>query len=230
MQPTRRVRRAGARLIRRTGRAGDFSRAIVRSSSRRGLIRRSAIVEVLESISPARAEALLEWVASLNGPPRQGRLIIATTEAPHLRRVVSRRRRQHGAQPAASQGGGPPAGAGAHAHHGAGIRDGNGILFISHAGDICPSGFLEVPTGNVREDDVLKVYRASPLFRELREPEGFGGRCGRCEFHFVCGGSRARAFARSGSPLAEDPLCAYEPGTAASRVTAASAGLTGQAR
>jgi AdoMet-dependent heme synthase len=84
-------------------------------------------------------------------------------------------------------------------------------MFISHAGDICPSGCLEVPAGNVRADDIVEVYRSSPLFCELREPEAFGGRC---EFHFVCGGSRPRAFASSGSPPAEDPLCDYVPGTA----------------
>lgn len=177
--------------------------------------------EVLESISPARAEALLEWVTTLNGRPGPGRLIITTTEAPHLRRVVSQRRGQPQAQPPASHGGGSPAGGGAHAHHGAGIRDGNGIMFISHVGAICPSGFLELPAGNVRVDDVVEVYRSSPLFRALREPNAFGGRCGRCEFRVVCGGSRARAFASSGNPLAEDPLCDYEPGTAASGVAAA---------
>jgi radical SAM protein with 4Fe4S-binding SPASM domain len=95
--------------------------------------------------------------------------------------------------------------------HGAGIRDGNGILFISHTGDICPSGFLEIATGNVRHDDVVGVYRTAPLFRQLRMPQAFTGRCGRCEFQLVCGGSRARAFSASGDHLSEDPLCTHQP-------------------
>lgn len=162
--------------------------------------------EVLQPVSAERAEALLRWVAGLSGPPGRGRLVVTTTEAPQLRRVIMERRRdaQGTAAPAASASGGS-------AHHGAGIRDGNGILFISHTGEICPSGFLEISTGNVRRDDVVEIYRTSTWFRELRDPRAFGGRCGRCEYRWVCGGSRARAFATSGDPLGGDPLCVYEP-------------------
>jgi radical SAM protein len=163
--------------------------------------------EVLAPISPERAESLLEWVATLGGRPGSGKPVVTTTEAPHLRRITSQRR-------AASHGFGHPSGRpgnGSGANHGAGIRDGNGIMFISHTGDICPSGFLEIPTGNVRTHDIVEVYRSSPLFTQLRSPELFADRCGRCEFHFVCGGSRARAYASSGNPLGQDPLCVHEP-------------------
>jgi radical SAM protein with 4Fe4S-binding SPASM domain len=95
--------------------------------------------------------------------------------------------------------------------HAAGIRDGNGILFISHVGDVCPSGFMEVPAGNVREEDVLEIYRTAPLFRLLRDVDAFAGRCGACEYRAACGGSRARAYAATGNPLSEDPLCVYTP-------------------
>jgi MoaA/NifB/PqqE/SkfB family radical SAM enzyme len=56
----------------------------------------------------------------------------------------------------------------------------------------------------------VDAYRADALFNQLRDPEQFEGRCGRCEFHWLCGGSRARAYVSSGSPYAEDPLCAYD--------------------
>ncbi len=196
---------------------------------------------VLQPISRERAEELLGWVASLAAQrmarPGRGGLVITTTEAPQLRRVVAEQKRAQAAEEAASHAaegaatGRPGAGAeppingasgagptghahGGSAHHGAGIRDGNGILFISNVGDICPSGFLEVPVGNVRRDDVVAVYREAPLFRELREPDHFGGRCGHCEYRFSCGGSRARAYSASGDPMAEDPLCPHEPAAA----------------
>ncbi len=166
--------------------------------------------QVLQAVTPARAEALLHWLASLAAPPRPGQLIISTTEAPHFRRVLSERRRDsHDHRPtpgttlARGASGGP-------AGHGAGIRDGNGILFLSHTGEICPSGFLEIPTGHVRRDDVVQVYRAHPLFEALRRPDEFHGRCGPCEFRWVCGGSRARAYSASNDPLGEDPLCEHE--------------------
>jgi MoaA/NifB/PqqE/SkfB family radical SAM enzyme len=94
--------------------------------------------------------------------------------------------------------------------HGGGSRDGNGILFISHTGNICPSGFLELPAGHVLADHVVDVYRTAPLFNALRDPDRFAGRCGVCEFRYDCGGSRARAWAATGTPLGEDPLCSYQ--------------------
>ncbi len=118
----------------------------------------------------------------------------------------------HSDHPAVAAGAAPR---GAPVAHGAGIRDGNGVLFISHTGDICPSGFLELAAGNVRTDDLVAVYREAPMFRALRDPDGFGGRCGQCEFRWPCGGSRARAFAACGDILGEDPLCAYDPSEAA---------------
>lgn len=147
---------------------------------------------VLSPIGADRAEALLRWAADL--PP--GRPVVTTTEAPHFRRVLAARR-----------GGQAPA----HGGHGAGVRDGNGILFISHTGDVAPSGFLELPVGNGRTDDPIALYREAPLFRRLRRPEQFGGRCGICEYRGLCGGSRARAWAATGDPFAEDPLCSYQP-------------------
>ena len=65
--------------------------------------------------------------------------------------------------------------------------------------------------GNVRDDDPVALYRNSPLFRELRDPTALKGKCGRCEFREVCGGSRARAYGGTGDHLAADPNCPYQP-------------------
>ncbi|MCI4460067.1 MAG: TIGR04053 family radical SAM/SPASM domain-containing protein [Acidilobus sp.] len=93
-----------------------------------------------------------------------------------------------------------------------GTRDGKGVIFISHDGMVYPSGFLPVPVGSVRKGRLVEIYRGSPLLRRLRAAE-LRGRCGACEFREICGGSRARAFAYYGDPLAEDPACAYRPGS-----------------
>ncbi|MDT8369121.1 MAG: TIGR04053 family radical SAM/SPASM domain-containing protein [Longimicrobiales bacterium] len=92
-----------------------------------------------------------------------------------------------------------------------GVNDGDGFLFISHLGEIFPSGFLPVSAGNVREDDLVEVYREAPLFTELRDRTALKGKCGACPYTNVCGGSRSRAFAVTGDPLAEEPFCAYTP-------------------
>jgi metal-sulfur cluster biosynthetic enzyme len=91
------------------------------------------------------------------------------------------------------------------------VTDGNGFVFVDHVGQICPSGFLPIPVATVRQRDLVAVYREDPLFQALRDPARLGGRCGRCEYRDRCGGSRARAYAATCDPLAEDPGCPYEP-------------------
>lgn len=91
-----------------------------------------------------------------------------------------------------------------------GTRDGRGIVFVSATGDITPAGFLPVVLGNVRTDRIADVYRDHPLLQEIRAAR-FSGKCGVCEYRHLCGGSRARAFAATGDPLAADPACAFSP-------------------
>jgi len=92
----------------------------------------------------------------------------------------------------------------------ASTRDGKGILFVAHDGEVNPAGFLPLPLGNVKTEAVATIYRDNPLLRSIRNAE-FTGRCGRCEYADLCGGSRARAYAAFGDALAEDPACPYEP-------------------
>jgi radical SAM protein with 4Fe4S-binding SPASM domain len=148
---------------------------------------------VLEAITAEESESLLGWLAERAKVPG---MVITTTEAPHFRRVVMEHR-EHGAP--------TPKG------HGAGMRDGNGVMFISSDGEISPSGFLPIAVGNVKTENPLTVYREGFLFKALRDADQFHGRCGVCEYRMVCGGSRARAYAATMDPLAEDPLCVYEP-------------------
>jgi radical SAM protein len=92
-----------------------------------------------------------------------------------------------------------------------GVNDGDGFMFVSHTGEIFPSGFLPVSAGNIRDADLLDVYRNAPLFRTLRDRTQFKGKCGVCEYLPVCGGSRARAYATTGDYLEAEPFCAHVP-------------------
>jgi AdoMet-dependent heme synthase len=92
-----------------------------------------------------------------------------------------------------------------------GVNDGNGFVFISHKGEIYPSGFLPLSAGNVRTHDLVEVYRRSPLFTSLRDADRLKGKCGVCEYRDVCGGSRARAYALTGDPLEAEPYCTHVP-------------------
>ena len=126
---------------------------------------------VLRPITAAACERLFERLLDLASP---GGPVVTTTEAPHFRRVVREGARRTGRAATASWAVG----------HGAGIRDGNGIMFISHAGLVQPSGFFALPSGNARAADPVDLYRDSGL---------------------------SRALAATGDPLAEDPLCLYGP-------------------
>ncbi len=162
--------------------------------------------KLLRQLTPGMCEALFSWILARSARPGP---IITTTEAPHYRRVLleHKRRAGHGDLPLADGGR-----ARAAAHRSAfGIRDGNGILFVGHDGDVCPSGFLPLVAGNVRTESPVRIYRDAPLFRSLRDTRAFAGKCGVCEYHDVCGGSRARAWSATGSPVASDPLCLHEP-------------------
>ncbi len=146
-------------------------------------------------------ERVLGWAADLQPRVPFG---IKTTEAPHYHRVVGAGAAARGAE--SSRPRSPRAMRATRA-----VTDGNGFVFVDHVGDICPSGFLPLPAGNVRRDDLVAVYREDPLFVALRDSSRLGGRCGRCEWRERCGGSRARAYALTGDPLAEDPGCVHEP-------------------
>jgi radical SAM protein len=151
---------------------------------------------VLAPVDPLTCERRLRWLAT---NAERWPFIASTTEAPHYRRVVIQRMR------AAGRSGSEIAAAG----RGWGIRDGNGIMFISAGGDVMPSGFLPLIAGNVRDASPLDVYRDAPLFRGLRTPTLLQGRCGACEFRMPCGGSRARAWTATGDVFEEDPLCTW---------------------
>lgn len=141
---------------------------------------------------------------------------IKTTAAPHYRRVILQRQRAERRAGARDEAPAPlTGGVGFSLADGVGrakgVNDGDGFVFVSHRGDIYPSGFLPVSAGNVRTHDLAEVYRTHELFRALRDRSRLGGKCGACEYRAVCGGSRARAFAMTGDWLAADPLCAYVP-------------------
>ncbi|HET6170120.1 MAG TPA: TIGR04053 family radical SAM/SPASM domain-containing protein [Terracidiphilus sp.] len=134
---------------------------------------------------------------------------IKTTEAQHYRRFLLQQR------VAERKAGGPSITsekvADAIGRAPRGLNDGKGFAFISHLGDVFPSGFLPVSAGNIRQEPLSTIYRESPLFQGLRDSSKLEGKCGACEFKEICGGSRSRAYALTGNPWGEEPCCSYIP-------------------
>ncbi len=159
---------------------------------------------VLQGLTGPQCEDAFRTIHAVQ---RRGEFVVKVTEAPHYRRFVAQQAASAGngngveGLPAAPIRLGPK-----------GVNAGNGFLFVSHVGEIYPSGFLPLSVGNVRTYDLAAAYRTSGLFRDLRDPDRFQGPCGRCEFRHLCGGSRSRAHALTGDPLGSDPWCVLVPG------------------
>lgn len=168
-----------------------------------------------DMITPAEHEKVFIWLYDLS---KKVKFDIKTTAAQHYRRVVIQNKmREAKEQPediqyldALTQQGltGSIDGLGRAPK---GVNDGNGFVFISHIGDVYPSGLLPVKAGNVRETPLAEIYRESPIFKSLRNPDEYKGKCGQCEFRHVCGGSRSRAYAMTGDYLESEPFCVYIP-------------------
>jgi radical SAM protein with 4Fe4S-binding SPASM domain len=154
-----------------------------------------------EELDPVAQEGVLRWLYRLQ---RRSLFPVRQICAPHFRRVE--------VQSAAVRGERRPERVTARLTTSSrGCLAGNGFAFVSHVGDVCGCGFLPLSVGNVRDRPFSELYAGSPLFEAFRDPSRLGGDCGACEFRAVCGGCRARAYAATGDPLAEEPDCAYEP-------------------
>ncbi|AKH96681.1 radical SAM protein [Halanaeroarchaeum sulfurireducens] len=146
--------------------------------------------EELAQITPERSHELMEW---LYRRQKDATHRVITVEAPHYRRVADRVERD-------ASGRGVRVGS---------TRAGEGFVFVSYEGEVYPSGFLPQSGGNVTDRDLVDIYRNSTLFERIRDDEELLGSCATCEYRELCGGSRSRAYAVTGSPFASDPLCPW---------------------
>ncbi len=153
-----------------------------------------------DALGPHETEDVLRWLEEFS---RSAACDVKTTEAPQWRRVL---RQQRGdATPA--QGLGPDLVGRAPRP----VADGDGFVFVSHKGDVYPSGFLPLELGNVRETPLSEIYRRSDVLLALRDRSRLHGKCGICRYREICGGSRSRAYAITGDYLESDPYCPYQP-------------------
>lgn len=164
-------------------------------------------------LTPAEHEHVFKWLYELN---KTSNFDIKTTAAQHHRRVVIQQKArekliekgeidyQDSITDTASEVDGLKRAP-------KGVNDGNGFIFISHTGEVMPSGLLPIPVGNVKDQPLKTIYRESPILKELRNPDLYKGKCGVCEYRFVCGGSRSRTYAVTGDYLESEPFCVYIP-------------------
>jgi radical SAM protein len=154
-------------------------------------------------LNAAEFEEVFGWMYERS---KRTKAVIKTTEAMHYRRYLAQRRKAEGATNGKQHPGENPL------NRMAGINSGRGFVFVSRTGEIYPSGFLPISSGNVRRRSLVDVYRNAALFRVLRDSACLKGKCGMCHYRNLCGGSRSRAYALTGDYLAEEPRCIHDSG------------------
>ncbi len=153
-----------------------------------------------QELSPEQYEETLNWVYD-----QRGRLPLnfKPTCAPHYYRIL--RQREHAAGNKVTV-----------ETHGMdamskGCLGGQGFCFISYQGEVRICGFLDVKCGDLNKQSFGDVWLNSPVFKQMRDLDGYHGRCGYCEYRRFCGGCRARAYEVTGDYLGEEPFCVYQP-------------------
>ncbi|MEI8106090.1 MAG: radical SAM protein [Actinomycetes bacterium] len=154
-----------------------------------------------EELPADEQEKVLQWLYQLQ---RESPFPVKQICAPHFRRIETESARERG-EPR------PERISARLTTMSRGCLAGNGFSFVSHVGDVCGCGFLPLSVGNVRDRPFSEIYASAPLFEAFRNPTSLGGDCGVCDYRGVCGGCRARAYAATGDPLAEEPDCAHVP-------------------
>ncbi|SDZ74681.1 radical SAM protein, BA_1875 family [Thalassobacillus cyri] len=169
-----------------------------------------------DMITPVEHEKTFKWLYELS---KRVPFDIKTTAAQHYRRVVIQNKMRESSQTTANKEinyqdalmNGTTGQIDGLGRAPKGVNDGNGFVFISHIGDVYPSGLLPIKAGNVKETPLATIYRESEVFKNLRNTDAYKGKCGVCEFRHVCGGSRSRAYAMTGDYMESEPYCVYIP-------------------
>ncbi len=165
-------------------------------------------------ITPAEHEKVFRWLYQLS---KTAPYDIKTTAAQHYRRVVLQEKaRDHLIERDEIRYEDSITTDFASMHDGLkrapkGVNDGNGFVFVNHIGDVMPSGLLPIVGGNIRETPLSEIYREAKVFKDLRQPDNYKGKCGVCEFNKICGGSRSRTYAVTGDYMESEPYCVYIP-------------------
>lgn len=153
-----------------------------------------------QMLEPERYEYILNQFYDLS---KEAKIQTKATCSPHYFRIMRQRAKEEGITITPKTHG--------MAAMTKGCLAGTGVCFVSHKGEVFPCGYLPVNAGHIKKQPFKEIWKDSPVFKKLREPDLLGGKCGECEYKKVCEGCRARAFYETGDYMAEEPYCIYKP-------------------
>ena len=158
-----------------------------------------------EEIPADEYERILNWFYDKQ---KTSTIQLKATCAPHYFRIMKQRQKSENLDQVKSR---------KENHHGyaamtRGCLGGTGFCFVSSTGGVYTCGYLPEMAGSIKENSFQDIWENSKIFNDLRDPDNLKGKCGRCEYRYICSGCRARAYAATGDYLAEEPYCIYVPG------------------
>jgi len=161
--------------------------------------------EILAETDMRSPEEYEKKMVEIRQIDRRGELQMKVTCGPHYERIL----RQKGLNPQRSHESIP----GRQGYHGPsrGCLAGLGVLFVGHQGAVFPCGYLPIHCGNVLKQNLSQIWRENPDLAKMRDSNLLEGKCGICEYRWICGGCRGRAYAATGNYMAEEPFCQYIP-------------------
>ncbi len=163
-----------------------------------------------DMLSPEAYERIMREIAALEG---RGQIQIKVTCGPHYERVKRQTQPAVCSVPVRAYQE-TPHGVTTNGHrHSKGCLAGLGVLFVSHRGDVYPCGYLPINCGSVLEKRLVEIWDENEDLARMRDVAALEGKCGLCGYKQVCGGCRGRAYAATGNYMAEEPFCAYIPGS-----------------
>lgn len=94
-----------------------------------------------------------------------------------------------------------------------GIGCGAGLVgcAVKPNGRVFPCVGVPVEIGDLRRERLKDIWQTSSVLKALRNRRDIKGKCGRCEYKFVCAGCRGLAYAMTGDVMGEEPTCWHEP-------------------
>jgi len=78
---------------------------------------------------------------------------------------------------------------------------------ITSSGKVAAGDVMTMEVGDLKKERLKDIWKNSEIFKAIRNRENLKGKCGKCQYRYICGGCRRRAYAYTGDIMAADPGC-----------------------
>jgi len=91
-----------------------------------------------------------------------------------------------------------------------GCAAGRAYIALQQNGDFTPCIFMpDLVIGNILKEDLESFWTSNQVLKDIRLRDAFEGNCSKCEYKYICGGCRARAYNYLGDITKPDTGCIH---------------------